>query len=55
MNHYLFSDLSTGEEFVVQASSITKAKEIAKENFGMPKFISRMTDFECEMSGLDEY
>lgn len=53
--HYLFEDLDTGEEFIVGACDLDKAKEIAAENFTEPKYCYRMSEFEAEASGLDEY
>ena len=53
--HYLFEDLETGEEFIVGACDLDEAKEIAADNFERPKFQYRMSEFEAEISGLDEY
>lgn len=53
--HYLFEDLETGEEFIVGACDLDEAKEIAKEYFEDPKYCYRMSEFEAEASGLDEY
>lgn len=53
--HYLFEDLETGEEFIVGACDLDEAKEIAAEYFEDPKFCYRMSEFEAETSGLDEY
>ncbi len=53
--HYLFEDLATGEEFIVGACNLDEAKAIATEYFDEPKFCYRMTEFEAEASGLDEY
>lgn len=53
--HYLFEDLDTGEEFIVGACDLDEAKAIAAEYFEEPKFCYRMTEFEAEASGLDEY
>lgn len=55
MKHYLFEDLETGEEFIVGADTLDEAKDIAKDNFERPKFQYRMSEFEAEISGLDEY
>ena len=55
MNHYLFEDLETGEEFIVGADSLDEAKKIAEEYFECPKYRYRMSEFEAEASGLDEY
>lgn len=53
--HYLFEDLESGEEFIVGAGDLDEAKKIAKEYFTEPKYYYRMTDYEAECSGLDEY
>lgn len=53
--HYLFEDLESGEEFIVGANDLDEAKSIAKEYFTEPKYYYRMTDYEAECSGLDEY
>ena len=55
MRHYLFEDEATGEEFIVGACDLDEAKEIAADNFERPKFQYKMTEFEAEMRGLDEY
>lgn len=55
MNHYLFEDWD-GEEFIVGAKDLKKAKEISAEYFGNHfRYICKLTDIEAEMSGLDEY
>ena len=53
--HYLFEDLESGEEFIVGAWDLEEAKKIAAENFEMPEYKYRLTEFEAESSGLDEY
>ena len=55
MNHYLFTDHETCEDFLVGADTLAEAEEIARENFVKPHFICRYTDWQAEMSGLDEY
>ena len=56
MKHYLFEDTETGEEFIVGADNLREAREIAVENFGENvEYQHRMTDYEAEASGLDEY
>ena len=56
MRHYLFEDTETGEEFIVGADNLREAREIAVENFGENvEYQHRMTDYEAEASGLDEY
>ena len=53
--HYLFEDSATGEEFIVGADCVTDASVIASEYFEEPHFVCRLTEFEAEASGLDEY
>lgn len=55
MKHYLFEDIESGEEFIVGALDLEEAKEIAAKNFANPKYCYRMSEFEAEISGLDEY
>ena len=55
MKHYLFEDLESGEEFIVGANCVTDASVIAGEYFETPRFIYRLSEFEAEASGLDEY
>ena len=55
MKHYLFNDRGSGEDFIVGAETLEEAKEIAKENFSQPHFIGRISEFEAENSGLDEW
>lgn len=55
MKHYLFEDWD-GEEFIVGAENLDKAKKIAAQYFGNHfRYLGRLTDIEAEMSGLDEY
>lgn len=55
MKHYLFNDLESGEDFIVGADTIIEAFGIANDYFEEPKYICELTDFEAELSGLDEY
>ena len=56
MKHWLFEDCESGEYFLVCASMAKKAKEIAYDNFGEDaRLICEYSDFEAEISGLDEY
>lgn len=55
MKHYLFEDLESGEEFIVGADCVTDASITASEYFEEPHFVCRLTEFEAEASGLDEY
>lgn len=54
-NHYLFEDAESGELFLVGAPKSSKALEIAQEYFDNPVFIRKVSEFEAENSGLDEY
>ena len=53
--HYLFEDRASGEEFIVGACDLDEAKAIAAENFEDPEYCYRMSEYEAESSGLDEY
>lgn len=53
--HYLFFDEITGEEFIVGAPNKAAAEEIANSYFGLPCFLYKVSEFEAEASGLDEY
>lgn len=53
--HYLFVDLESGEEFIVGETNIDDAAEVAIEYFSSPVYQYEMSEFEAEMSGLDEY
>lgn len=55
MNTYFFEDLTTGEEFFVEADSLKDAQEIANTCFEEPNFISKVTAEFAEMAGLDTY
>lgn len=55
MNHYLFRDKVTGEDFIVGAYYVHEAFDEALEWFDDPLFICELTDDEAENSGLDEY
>lgn len=60
MKHYLFEVIKgdyEGEEFLVGANDYHEAREIAEANFGVGTFRywHEVSDFEAEMSGLDEY
>lgn len=55
MRHYLFEDRATGEEFIVGAMDIDEANLIAKGYFEDPECCYRMSEYEAEASGLDEY
>ena len=55
MKHYLFEDRESGEEFIVGAMDLDEAKAIAAENFADPEYCYRMSEYEAESSGLDEY
>ena len=55
MKHYLFTDKDTGEEFLVCDDTLLAAMDTALSVFPMAVFVCKLTDFEAEMSGLDEY
>ena len=55
MKHYLFVDDESGEEFLVGAADKDEAFDIARADFGEPHFVCRVSEFEAENSGLDEY
>ena len=53
--HYLIEDSATGEEFIVGADCVTDASVIASEYFEEPHSVCRLTEFEAQTSGPDEY
>lgn len=66
MNHYLFEETISGEEFIVGADNIGEAGYIAEgiaEDIGNVyndgewnlHYLDELTDKEAEISGLDEY
>ena len=55
MKHYLFEDYATGDRFIVGADCVTDASVIASEHFEEPYFVRGLTEFEAEVSSLDEY
>ena len=60
MKHYLYECTDPdseceGEEFLVGANDRKAARQIAIDNFKCARFICEMTDYESEVSGLDEY
>lgn len=55
MRHFMFYDHTTGEEFIVGAYTLTVAEIIASDYFADPAYQYEMTEYEAEMSGLDEY
>lgn len=55
MINYLFENLETGEEFLVQADSRSKAQEIAQMYFANPKCYGRVYEDEAERMGIDTY
>lgn len=55
MNTYFFEDLTTGEEFFVEADSLKDAQRIANTYFEEPNLISKVTSEEAEMMGFDTY
>ena len=55
MKHYLFVDDQTDGEFLVGAADNDEAFGIACFYFEEPRLICRVSEFEAENSGLDEY
>ena len=55
MKHYLFVDDQTDEEFLVGAADKDEAFEIARSYFEEPRLVCKVSEFEAENSGLDEY
>jgi hypothetical protein len=55
MFDYLFEDLETGEEFLVQAESKKHAMAIAQENFESPRCYGKVSTYYAESCGLDTY
>lgn len=63
MKNYLFEIMTVGselegEQFLVGANNIKEAIKIAKENFPNERLFihnGSLSDFEAELSGLDEY
>ena len=55
MFNYLFTDLATSEEFIVQAERRTEAMEVATANFESPKLFGRVNDEQAERMGVDIY
>lgn len=55
MRHFLFEDYDTGEEFIVGAGTLAEAIEEAKLYFADPSYICELSEFEAEVSDLDEY
>ena len=55
MKQYLFEDLESGEEFIVGANNLDEAWVTTREYFAEPSYCYRMSEYEAEASGLDEY
>ena len=55
MFNFLFTDLETSEEFIVQAETRTEAIESAKMYFKAPKLFGRVSDEQAERMGVDIY
>lgn len=55
MKHYLFVDGESGEEFLVGAADKDEAFDIARSYFEECHLVCRVSEFEAENSGLDEY
>lgn len=55
MFNFLFTDLETSEEFIVQANTRAEAIKSAKMYFEAPKCYGRVTDEVAERMGVDIY
>ena len=55
MFNFLFTDLETSEEFIVQADNRKIANEIAESHFLNPKCFGRVSDEQAERMGIDIY
>ena len=55
MRYFKFYDHAFGEEFIVGAHNPIEAQVIADDCFADPEYQYEMTEYEAEMSGLDEY
>lgn len=55
LHEYLFTDNDTGEDFLVEETSLNNAWEIANEFFADPSFIAEVTYEEAEAMGFDTY
>ena len=61
MHHYLFYEVTTGEEFIVGAENYDIACGIAEavwddySDEAQVKYLYEMSELEAEASGLDEY
>lgn len=55
MFNFLFTDLETSEEFIVQADNRKIANEIAESHFSAPKCFGRVSDEQAERMGIDIY
>ena len=55
MFNFLFTDLETSEEFIVQAETRAEAIECAEIYFKAPKLFGRVSDEQAERMGIDIY
>lgn len=55
MFNFLFTDLETSEEFIVQTDNRKIANEIAESHFSAPKCFGRVSDEQAERMGIDIY
>jgi hypothetical protein len=55
MKNFLFYDVDTGEEFIVEAKTRIEARKIADCYFDSAVLRGTLSNYEAEMSGLDTY
>lgn len=59
LKNYLFKDITSGEEFICQAPDIVTAEQILTLegifNMENVRFVTFLSHYEAEMSGLDVY
>ena len=55
MRNFYFVDDETGEDFIVEAETLNKARYIATAYFAESQFLREISDEEAEMIGVDTY
>ncbi len=55
MRNFYFVDDETGEDFIVEAETLAKARYIAGDYFNEAHFLREIDDEEAEMLGVDTY
>lgn len=55
MRNFYFVDDETGEDFIVEAETLAKARYIAGDYFNEVHFLREIDDYEAEMLGVDTY